>query len=181
MYINTERNILNLRIVKHPLIKKITVMLFGHGLWATASWIFNYILYPSALIYFGYVLGGAIMTALSCMICAGVLIHYQHSKVDWVGSGMIDALRTADTTKRGWFVRTLAWFVKKGDFFMFVLLSIFQDPFITAAYFTRGAFKGITKKIWVIFGLSCILSNLYWTVRMSFIIAILKGIYSLFR
>ncbi|MEN9647423.1 MAG: hypothetical protein RLY57_227 [Candidatus Parcubacteria bacterium] len=149
-------------------------MLFGHGLWAAVSWIFNELLYPGALWWFGYVWGGILMGTLSCIICAGTLVYFERKGQDWVGAGALNELKSSDTSKRNIFVRLLAWALRKGDIFMFFLLSIFKDPFITTAYFTRGSFKGLNKKLWIIFGASTVIANAYWTFRCSALIALIK-------
>ena len=157
--------------------KKIAVIGSGHGLWASISWIFDNVLYPLALAKFGYLWGGILMATLSCIICALTLVYYQRKGTDWVGAGVMDELRTSDTSKRHFVVRIITWALKKGDVFMFLFLTILKDPFMTTAYFTRGKFTGLNRRLWAIFGASVILANLYWIVRWSVIIEIIKAIF----
>lgn len=46
-----------------------------------------------------------------------------------------------------------------------LFLSIKYDAFITTAYMRKGCYQynDLIKRDWTIFGLSLVLSNLYWT------------------
>jgi hypothetical protein len=158
--------------------KKITLILCGHGTWAVISWLFDNLLYPVVLAGMGYFWGGIVMTTLSCIICASTLIWYEKKGNDWVGSGTLNELRKSDLSKRNLFIKALGWALSKGDVLIFFLLTVLKDPFITTAYFTRGRFNGLNKKIWLIFGLSTLVANLYWIIRWGVIIEIFKAIFT---
>jgi len=56
----------------------------------------------------------------------------------------------------------------KGDFVVFLILSINLVPFITTTYMRHGKnqYNGMSKRDWTIFSSSVIISNAYWTLAV---------------
>lgn len=135
----------------------------GHAIYAGISWVFDNILYVWVVYRLGLLIGGAIMMAASGISCALTLVIYQRMKVDWVGAGALASLGSHPAPC--WWQRILIWAMKKGDAMIFMALCIFQDPFITTAYFKRGSFDRLTgRDRWLFLG-SVFCSNFYWTLR----------------
>ena len=163
----------------HTHRKKIAVIVSGHSIWYTVSWLYDHMLYPAVLAAIGYVWGGALMTVMSFIICGGMLLHYHHKKIDWVGASYVETFRTSDHSDKHFTVRFASWAVKKGDGFMFLFLTIFKDPFIAIAYLTRGKFEKITPRTWLLFSLSILVANLYWIITWGVVIEFIKAVFSL--
>ncbi len=72
------------------------------------------------------------------------------------------------------------WALKKGDIIAFFALSIFEDAFKTTAFLRHGEFNGLRKKDWIVFSLSLIVSNVYWTLSWSILFIPLKYIWHVF-
>ncbi len=132
----------------------------GHGLYATFNWGFDNVLYVYVVYTFGILKGGVCMLLLSCLQCAATLLVYQRMGIDWVGAGLLAELRRKERRSRlqNLIVRASA----RSEALIFVLLCVFQDPFITTAYFKQGQFGALTVRDWRIFFGSVFVANLYW-------------------
>ena len=53
--------------------------------------------------------------------------------------------------------------------------GVFQDPFITTAYFRQGRFDGLRLRDWLLFLASVVVSNAYWTLRSGAVATLLVG------
>jgi hypothetical protein len=113
------------------------------------------------------------MTALSLVQCAATLWLYEQMRIDWVGAGSLAKL--ADLPHPAWWQRIILWATRRGKAVVFLALCIFQDPFITTAYFRQGRFDGLTGRDWRIFLASVLVSNFYWTLRSGMVAALLVG------
>jgi hypothetical protein len=145
----------------------------GHLIYATFSWFFDNIVYVFVVYRLGLLVGGAIMTAFSLALCVATLLLYERMRIDWVGAGSL--ARLSCIPNPSWWQRIIIWATRRGDGLVFVVLCIFQDPFITTAYFRRGRFDGLTLRDWRIFFSSVLVSNFYWTLRSGVAAAILVG------
>lgn len=169
--------------------KRIAQILGGHGLYAAVGWFFDNPLYIYVLAVYGSLTGGFIMTALSLVVCTAFMIVYNHTRIDWLGMNVIEKIKsdghewTERLGNKSVFVRAIAlvpvqifhlviWSLKKGDAVAFLVLSIFEDPFITTVYLRHGSFERIKRKEWGIFLSSVIVSNGYWILRNSAIVEI---------
>ena len=145
----------------------------GHILYATFNWFFDNVLYVAAILQLGLVSGGALMTALSLIQCAASLVLYEHIRIDWVGAGSIAQL--AGVPNPAWWQRLIAWATRRGAVVVFLVLCIFQDPFITTAYFRGGRFDGLRSRDWRLFFASVLVSNFYWTLRSGVLAAVVAS------
>lgn len=100
------------------------------------------------------------MTAVAFIINILTLLIYQKMKIDWVGSGLIRELRAKNAPSR--MERILLWTNDKSGLLIFIFLNIYQDPFITTAYFKEGNFSRITSRDFAILVASVLFSNAYW-------------------
>lgn len=142
--------------------KRLVTLFIGlSGNWAIVYG-FDFVLYPYAMITFGTVQGWVIMTLASLALCLLTLWFYDWSKKDWIGIETIKSLRDSEATSR--VGRVTAWMLQKSDPVVLVFLSIKFDPLITALYMRRGShkFDGFSRRDWIIFSISMIISNLYW-------------------
>lgn len=139
----------------------------GHALYATFNWFFDNVLYVYVVYTLGMVKGGALMMAASFVQCAVTLVVYQRMRIDWVGTGLLAEIRARRERTR--LERALVWASERHPAFIFTLLCVFQDPFITAAWFKQGSFERLTRRDWALFSAAVVVSNLYWILLASLI------------
>ncbi len=135
----------------------------GHLLYASFNFVFDEIIYVYVVYRFGLLVGGGIMTTFSLVQCALTLLAYERMRIDWVGAGSM--ARLASSRNPSWWQRIIRWAMRRGKVAIFIALCIFQDPFITTAYFRQGRFDGLNGQDWRIFFGSVFVSNFYWTLR----------------
>jgi hypothetical protein len=132
----------------------------GFLTWNILDNAFDYALYPFVIWKLGPWIGGAIMTVLSLLFCLFLLRLYDRLGRDWLGIEFVKNLRHYEGTSR--WRRWLAWLVSQGDAVAFVVLSVKYDPFITTAYMRHEAYKGMSRRDWIIFLGSWLLANGLW-------------------
>ena len=142
------------------------------------TWGFDYLLYPSVLVWLGPLWGGVVMTVLSAILCYLSFLFYDWSKQDWLGIEALKGLR--EGRGKSWFGKIFSWVFRKGDLAMLILLSIKVDPFVAVIYMRhgQGKYNGLSKRDWKIFIASFIISNLYWILSLSFLIGGAKWIWN---
>lgn len=147
----------------------------GHLLYATFNWFFDNVLYIFVVYRLGLLVGGVIMTTLSLVASAAILFVYERMEIDWVGAGILARLYMAPSPSR--LQRIINWAMCRGNVTIFMVLCIFQDPFITTAYFRQGRFDGLNGRDWRIFFGSVFVSNIYWTLRSGVAATVLVGVW----
>jgi len=168
--------------------------LSAHGLLSATDYAFDNWIYPAVLIWLGVINGCVVMTMASMVLCAGFLAVYERMKIDWLG---VNALEVVKEHGQSWvrrldaaniLIRVFAWIptriflvvlwaVKKNDLLAFLAFSLYEDAFKTTAFLRKGKFGRFGRKDVGIFFASLVISNLYWTVRWTVIIGIIKRIY----
>jgi len=143
-----------------PQWRRLAQIGIGHSLYAAFCWLFDHVLYVYVVYTLGKLLGGAIMTAASLLICIATLVIYERMKIDWVGAGLLNEM--AAKQRRSPVDRLLIWATRQNNVVVFLILCALSDPFITTAYLRGGAFDGLRKRDWQIFCASVLVSNLYW-------------------
>lgn len=137
---------------------------------------FDYLLYPLALWWFGYVWGGIIMTAASVVLNLTVIRAYDWSRRDWLMLETVKLARDdADFLSKRPFV---AWIARKGDIPAFIILSWIEDPIVVTLYLRQGAhqFNGLSRRDWLIFWASTLVSNLFWILSLVSIFEIVEAV-----
>ncbi len=177
---------------------KFKLLAAAHTILYIADWVFDHILYPIVLVWLGFIQGLFVMMILATIYCLLILFYYIESKEDWLGVDVVQAVqkhghkwveRLYSKEGRWWKlihiiayipakIFTLVLFLsKKNDISAFWVLSMYEDAFKTTAYLRHGRKGSMTKKDWWVFFSSIVISNLWWTLRWSVIIVLLKGIF----
>ena len=175
-------------------------------IYSSIGWIYDNPLYMSVIALFGPVIGGGLMTLGSLIISFFLILWYNQRKVDWIGVNAIDALKELSLRyveklaelRTDSFIGTLFFIVGYipirvvlsalrfanhriyGNVMAFILLSIFEDPFITTAYLRHGYYGLMTHRDWLIFFASVILSNGYWVLRTTAVIQLAQALTKFF-
>ena len=139
------------------------------------DWPVSYVLYPFVIYTYGIVYGGFLMTLFSLLACLLTLKFYDWSKRDWLGIEAIKSLKTYTGDRRAG--RLASWFLRKSDPIVFLFLTFWYDPFITAVYLRKGKFNGMTGRDWLIFYGSLILCNGYWILACYMGITLVEWIW----
>lgn len=167
--------------------QRIGIVLIGHTAKRIEEYLFDWLLYGIVVGWSMYTFGSLygsivaflVMTPLSAIMCYGYIRFYDWAKRDWLGFETIEELREKEAS-HGLFMRTLLKIARKGDFAMFIALSIYGDPFMTTVYFRRGSHKynGLSRRDWKIFWSSVVVSNAYWTLRWAIIFLLLVPLWN---
>lgn len=169
--------------------ERIGIIAIGHTAKRIEEFLFDWFLYGTVVAltaaYWGPVWGAlaafCIMAPLSALVCYGYIRFYDWAKKDWLGLETLEKLRESEA-EAGWFARHFIRLAKAGDIPMFIVLSIYGDPFIVTVYFRRGAeqYGGLSRRDWRIFWASVLFSNAYWVLRWGVIVALARFLWSLF-
>ncbi len=187
-------------IVPEPKIKgqwkrKAKTILKGRGALYIADQIFDNVLYPSILVLLGKTLGLVVMVVLTVIYCLSILLYYTKSKEDWLGVDVVESVKERGNewvkklySKTGWWWRLMhafayiptkiftltLWLLRKNDLTAFFVLCIQTDAFQTTAFLRHNRKGSLTRKDWWIFSASIVVSNVWWTLRWSIIIELVK-------
>jgi hypothetical protein len=135
---------------------------------------FDYVLYPVALIYFEYFWGGVLMTIASVFLNLAVIRAYDWSKRDWLMLETLKELKNKSEDQGvGGFV---AWVLRKGDVPAFFILSWIEDAIVVTLYLRHGVnqFNGLSRRDWIVFSASTVVSNLFWILSLVSVIEIIR-------
>lgn len=182
--------------------KRLAQVSTGLGLYGAFNWVFDQLVYPTVIAVYGVIQGGLAMSALSMAQCSLVLVFYEHQKIEWLGLDAVDVtkeksiqwLQALDCRKyrnalirfstRIFFflprtvLRFVLWLLTRGDIPSLLGLSLLTDPFITTAYLRRGAFNGLRRKDWLVFIVSGIIANAYWSIRCLGLVVLAKYVWN---
>lgn len=150
--------------------KKIGTIGIGFFANTTVNTIFDYVLYPTALLYFGITIGGIIMTGASLVINFLMILLYSINDTDWFG---FEQLRLEKDKEEG--NRLIKWFFKLGHWPTYFFLSLY-DPFLGFVFAKgkRKSHKHFSLHDWIIFIVAHVIGNAGWIVVVSGAIKIIK-------
>ena len=151
---------------------RIAEVALGHTVSKIIDSVFDYGIYIPVINYYGTIAGGTIMMFGLAGFALLELKFYNWSGRDWLGFETLKELKN-NNEKVGLSLKVLVWALRKGDIAAFFALSIRYGPFSTTVYL-RGS-KKLTKKDWVIFCLSTIVSNWWWVISITAAINVIKG------
>jgi len=161
--------------------ERIGTIAIGRTVKQIEEFVFDFTLYPAVIAWLGTVIGGLSMTAFSALMCFLYLKFYDWSKRDWLGFELLKRARDGEE-KRGRITRFVQQIAQKGDWLAFLALSLYTDPFETTVYMRQGAeaYNGLSRRDWKIFWASVLAANLWWTILMTFAVAIIRFILTWF-
>lgn len=162
--------------------QRIGTVVIGHTAKRIEEYLFDWLLY-GVVVYtctelwgfaYGSLVSFLIMAPLSALFCWTYLKLYDWAKVDWFGLEALKELHEVET--KGWFGGIFKVIFRWGDIPIFILLSIYGDPFMVAVYFREKGHNhgGLSPRDWKIFWGSVLFSNAYWTLRWAFIFVVIE-------
>jgi len=147
--------------------ERIGVLGLGYLGNAVMEKIINWVIDPLIVLFLNSGVGGFkgmaltwfALSIVSFIACYLTLLFYDWSKTDWLGIEAAKELK--EELSGGWIKRFIAGFLRFGDNFAIVALSIITDPFIVVTYMRHGVnqYNGMTKRDWKIFLVSILISN----------------------
>jgi hypothetical protein len=153
---------------------------FGLGVFLKKSidYGFDYLAYPVALISFGYLWGGVVMTVLSVGLNLAVIRAYDWAKQDFLLLETLKGLQASEEDGR--LHRLVVALLRRGNLVAFFLLSWVEDPIVVTLYLRKGThlFNGLSRRDWLIFIASTLVSNLFWIVSVASVLEILSALFS---
>ena len=123
---------------------------------------FDWVLYPWLIYRLGILRGGILATGLSWVTCLLTFWFYDWSKRDWLGIEAIKGLQ--EYVGRNPIRRWTGVLMRTSRPALFLVLTVYSDPFITTIYLRKGQFSGLSREDWFVFNSSVVLGNAYWTV-----------------
>jgi len=165
-----------------------STVIVGHAAKQVEEIIFDWIIYGAVVGYtlnlygpvWGSLAGFLIMAPISAVVCYIYLKLYDWAKIDLFGFETLKEVR-GELEGDGWWKRLARKLVRLGDVPAFVVLSLNSDPFMTTVYLRKSdaKYRGLSRHDWIIFWSSVLLSNAYWTLRWSVVIAVIVVIFNL--
>lgn len=160
---------------------RVATLALGHTFDHIMVLVFDFGLYPIVMLYFGIIWGTIIMGILSFLFCLLTMKFYDWSKTDWLGIEALKQFREEEKNDNK-FHRALSWGLRKGNFAVLLILSIYKDAFITTAYMRKGAhlYDGMDARDWKIFMSSLFISVIWWSFLANTVITGFRAIFSHF-
>lgn len=162
-------------------------MAIGHTAKRVEEYLFDWLLYGVVVLWsinqwgslWGSIVAFLIMAPLSALFCWLYMLFYDWAKRDWFGFEALKELREMEV--RGIFARIFHRVLRWGDIPVFLLLSIYSDPFMVAVYFRKKGHEhgGLTHRDWYIFWASVLVSNAYWTLRWTVVFELIRMLWSI--
>ena len=165
---------------------KIGLVAIGHTAKRIEEYLFDWLLYGIVVLwcintwgsFWGSIVAFFIMAPVSALFCWIYILFYDWAKKDWFGFETLKELKETETT--GLFGRIFKRMLHWGNIPMFLVLSIYTDPFMVTVYFRNKAHehRGLTRRDWKIFWASVVVSNAYWTLRWTVIFEVVRVLWN---
>jgi len=141
--------------------------------------LFDYTLYPAALLYLGFVWGGLIMTISAIVLNVVTIKVYDWSKTDWLLIETLKSARDNPDVQLPGILGRLQFLLHYGDVAAFFVISMFDDPVDTVLYLRKGSheYNGLSSRDWWIFVGANLLANISWILQLSIVIASIKALF----
>jgi hypothetical protein len=164
--------------LKTDLKGRIALLALGHTADQIMTKGFDYVLYPAVMIWLGFAWGTIMMIFCSFLVCFATMKFYDWSKKDWLGIELLKQVRE-EHREGSRFSRILSWALRKGDWVVMIILSVYKDPFITTVYMRKGVnkYNGMGLREWKVFITSLIISNLWWTILVNISLSSVKALW----
>lgn len=117
------------------------------------------------------------MTIASVFLNLAVIRSYDWTRRDWLLLETLKELRhkERDSGAGG----TVAWLLRRGDVPAFFILSWIEDAIVVTLYLRHGIneFNGLSRRDWMIFWASTVVSNLFWILSLASIIEVIRWLF----
>jgi hypothetical protein len=158
---------------------RIATLALGHTVDQIMTKGFDFVIYPAVMYFFKPLWGTVVMILLSFILCLATMKFYDWSKTDWLGIETLKQIRE-DEKNGSWFSKLLSWALRKGNWMVLLILSIYKDAFITTVYMRKGAnqYNGMNLSDWKIFIASLVISNIWWSFLVNLSMTSVKALFT---
>ena len=156
----------------------------GYSAKQIETFVFDELLYGAVVAYItnqlGWLWGSltafAVMSLFTAAMCLGYVRRYVKTQTDLFGFEAIKELRDGLKVGGRW-MRFVQRIIRLGDvpaFFAILLLHPSGDAFMATIYLRKGTgqYNGLTRRDRNIFGAAILVSNGYWTLRWTALVAL---------
>ncbi|HEY4509167.1 MAG TPA: hypothetical protein VJC13_02700 [Candidatus Paceibacterota bacterium] len=164
---------------KQDLKSRIAALMLGHTVDQLTTKGYTYVVLPPIMAYFGMAKGMAINFFLSFLICLAFMKFYDWAKVDWLGLETAKEVRE-EGEKGNKLSRLLSWALRKGDWVVLLILSIYKDAFFCTVWMRKGAhqYNGMSSRDWGVFMTTLALSTVWESLWVTVLLVAGKAIWS---
>lgn len=172
-------------IARHKkLIQEIGIGLF---IYETINFLYDWLFYPFALVYWGVFTGGIILFSGSIIQCALMFWLYDRMKVDWLGANALRQLDDKENKSR--LERLAVWLGKEKKTLwerllspiVFIGLTLPIDPLIVAIHYRKKHFGGVGVRDWLILLSAVVVANAWWLIKIEIVIQLFQVAFNFFR
>lgn len=128
---------------------------------------FDYVLYPSVLLYLGYGWGGLAMTIASIVVNLLFIRLYDWGQRDILLLERLKEIRLGGSSTGSSSLLLKA--LRRSDVVAFFVLSWIDDPAVVTLYLRRGCYQynNLSRADWLVFIGSTAVANLSWIVSIG--------------
>ena len=168
----------------HARIQEIGIGLF---IYECFNFVYDWLFYPFALVYWGVVHGGIVLVLGSLIQCSLFFWLYDRMKIDWLGAHALRQLEMKEKKNR---LEHLAvwvgkekktWWEKLLNPIVFIALTLPIDPLIVAIHYRKRHFGGISARDWWVLLASVLVANAWWLIKIEILIEFGKIIVEQFK
>jgi hypothetical protein len=138
--------------------------------------VFDYVLYPAAILWLGPLLGGVIMTALALVLNYIIVVFYNRTRRDWFGLEWLKLQEMRESVSLGGVI--FRWMLRLGKIPMFIAVSIYDPAY--GFILLRGRNSTgltLTRVDWSWFLVSNLIGNLAWILVVTGAIEFVRFIF----
>jgi len=152
----------------------------GLFLYESLNFVYDWLFYPFALVYWGFGTGALVLVSASVVQCALMFWLYDHMRVDWLGAHALRELESKENKSR--FEHMAVWIGKEKKSIwerlispiVFITLTLPIDPLIVALHYRKRHFTGIHAKDWGILISAVVAANAWWLFKIGLLIEFLR-------
>jgi hypothetical protein len=172
--------------------RRVLQVVGGWSLYQSFGWIYDYLFWGFMVLCLGELWGSVICSVGAFVINFFLLRWYQKRGNDWLGVNILENIKDRGhvlaeklCNHQKWYVKwtsyplaklfqLILWCLKRNDFLAFLILSIWQDSFVTTNFLRHGRFGELEKKDYFILIASTIVSVISWSIGVIVFIRITK-------
>ncbi len=165
---------------KQDIKGRIATLLIGHTADQLMTKGYTYGLVPLIMLHFGALNGTILNFVLSFLLCLLTMRLYDWAKKDWLGIETLKEIRE-ESHSENLFSRMFSWALRKGDWAVMLVLSVFKDAFYCTVWMRKGAhqYDGMSLRDWKVFMTTLVISTLWESIWVNVGILVVKRVWYL--
>lgn len=171
-------------IKKHH--KRIQEIGLGLFLYEVFNFIYDWLFYPFALVYWGIGVGSTVLVAGSLLQCGLFFWLYDKMRIDWLGAHALRELQDKENKTK--LEHMMVWIGKEKHTLwekllspiVFIALTLPIDPLIVAVHYRKKHFGGLRLDDWLILLGAVVAANAWWLIKIEILVQFLGIIWHQF-